>query len=246
MRILLVASIFSLSLGGLGHASVITFGDLDCLGQGCYGASDPTSGATQQGLSANTITLATNGFGHVYPFSPGASDFAGTDQIYVGSVQTGFHDGYSVSGPRINGPQTFTLDFSSLIGGGQTLSTLTLGIAADDFQSPAFGQPFTAKVNGSVNSALTSQLNALNQGGPVVQFFTIGLNPAVDAGSHILTLSIDEGGDGGDGWAVDFLTVGVTTQATSAVPEPSSIAVVAAGFAAMALVAVRRRYKTTA
>jgi hypothetical protein len=123
------------------------------------------------------------------------------------------------------------------------LSTLTLGIAADDFQFPSFGQPFTAKINGSVNSALTSQLKAFNQSGPIVQFFTIGLNPSVDSGSHILTLSIDEGGDGGDGWAVDFLTVGATTQGSSAVPEPSSVALLASVLAAMAGVAVRRRAK---
>jgi hypothetical protein len=27
----------------------------------------------------------------------------------------------------------------------------------------------------------------------------------------VLTLTIDDGGDGGDGWAIDFLTVAVTT-----------------------------------
>jgi threonine dehydrogenase-like Zn-dependent dehydrogenase len=41
-------------------------------------------------------------------------------------------------------------------------------------------------------------------------------------------VSIDQGGDGGDGWAVDFLTVGVTTSAAG-VPEPSMLLVVGAG-----------------
>ena len=40
---------------------------------------------------------------------------------------------------------------------------------------------------------------------------TIGIDPAVLQTNNILTLSIDEGGNGGDGWAIDFLTVGVTT-----------------------------------
>jgi hypothetical protein len=242
MRIAFALLVLVLTVGGnLSHAGVITFGSENCLGTGCYGTSDPTEGATLQGLAPNVVTLASNSFGHSFPFSPGVGDFPGTVQIYVGSVQTGFDDGYSVSPQRINGPDIMTLDFSSLIPSGQTLSTLTLGIAADDFQFPVFGNPFIVTVNGSVDSALTTQLESLNETGPVVQFFTIGLNPSVDTGSHILTLSINEGGNGGDGWAVDFLTVGVTTQA-SAVPEPSSIWVLAAGFVFMALIAARLRF----
>jgi hypothetical protein len=103
------------------------------------------------------------------------------------------------------------------------------------FQFPSFGQPFTASVNGSVNNALTTELDSLNLSGPVVQFFTIGLNPGVDLANHILTLSINEGGDGGDGWAVDFLTVGVTTTArTTPVPEPSTMMMLALGLGALA------------
>jgi hypothetical protein len=241
-----VGGMLLLTLGaGLGQAGVITFGDEDCLGIGCYGAVDPTAGATLEGLGASVVTLATNSFAHAYPFSPDPGDFPGTDQIYVGSVQTGAHDGYSISSQRINGPQVLTLDYGSLIGTGQSLATLTLGIAADDFQFSTYGQPFTAMVDGTVDSALTAELNALELGGPVVQFFTIGLDPALDTGSHVLTLSIDEGGDGGDGWAVDFLTVGVTTE-TAAVPEPSPLALITAGFAAMALAAARWRSKTAA
>jgi len=79
-------------------------------------------------------------------------------------------------------------------------------------------------------------LNAFNQTGPIVQFFTIGLDPTIDMGSHILTLSIDEGGDCGYGWAVDFLTAGVTTATTGGVPEPSTIAMW--GLAGLAAAAV--------
>jgi hypothetical protein len=103
------------------------------------------------------------------------------------------------------------------------------------FQFPSFVQPFTASVNGSVNNPLTTELDSLNLSGPVVQFFTIGLNPGVDLANHILTLSINEGGDGGDGWAVDFLTVGVTTTAsTTPVPEPSTMMMLALGLGALA------------
>jgi hypothetical protein len=238
MRFLIATTIvFGLVAACPAKASTITFGDEDCLNTNCYGASDPTSGATLQGLAANTITLATNSFGHGFPFAP-SGDFAGTDQIYVGSTQTGFHDGYS-SSPRLNGPQTLTLNYSSLLGPGDVLSSLTLGIAADDFQFPTFGQPYSASVNGVANAALTTELNTLNLGGPRVQFFTIGLDPSIDSGSHILTLTINQGGDGGDGWAVDFLTVGVTTR-SAAVPEPATLSLLAIGLAGAA---ARRRSK---
>jgi len=42
--------------------------------------------------------------GHEFPFTPSAGDFAGTDQIYVRSVQTAAHDGYAGAAQRINGP----------------------------------------------------------------------------------------------------------------------------------------------
>jgi hypothetical protein len=234
MRILSLSAISVFLLAASAHAAVITFGDQDCLGFGCYGATDPTSGATLQGLSPNTVTTATSSYAHSFPFSP-SGDFPGTDQIYVGSIQTGFHDGYSTMGVRLNGPQTLVLNYSSLVSGG--IGTLTLGIAADDFQFPVFGQPFTATVNGVVNTALTNLLNSLNQTGPVVQFVSIGLNPAIDTPTHTLTLAIDQGGDGGDGWAIDFLTVGVTTNAAAA-PEPATAAPFLAGIAGLLL---RRR-----
>src|SRR6266481_2089163 len=117
MRIITLTTISIFLLAASAHAAVITFGDQDCLGFGCYGATDPTSGATLQGLSPNAVTIATNSFGHSFPFSP-SGDFAGTDQIYVGSVQTGAHDGYSGMPVRINGPQTLVLNYSSLVSGG--------------------------------------------------------------------------------------------------------------------------------
>jgi hypothetical protein len=209
-------------------AGVITYGDEDCLNQGCYMGSDPTAGATLQGLAPNVVTLASNSFAHPYPFSP-SGDFPGTDQIFVGSVQTGSHDGYSSASQRINGPAVFSLDYSSLVGAGQTVISITLGIAADDFQFPSIGNPFTATVNGSVNAAISNQLNSFNLSGPVVQFFTTGLNPAIDNANHVLTLSIDEGGDGGDGYAVDFLTIGVATSPAGSAPEGSTMTLVGAG-----------------
>jgi len=136
----------------------LTFGTENCLGTGCYGASDPTAGATLAGLAPNVVTDATNSY----------------------------------------------------------------GIAADDFQFPVFGQLFLVTLNGGSDPSLTTKLESLNESGPVVHFFTIGLDPALDNPSHTLTLSINEGGDGGDGFAVDFLTLGVET-ASATTPEPSGI-----------------------
>ena len=78
-------------------------------------------------------------------------------------------------------------------------------------QFPVWRQPFSASINGTVNAALKRTLNSLVQTGPVVQFFSIGLDPASLDESNVLTLTIDNVGDGGDGWDVDFLTVGVQT-----------------------------------
>ena len=232
--------IWALAIAGLlatqAHAGVLEYGDEDVLGTGSYG-SDPKAGATLQGLAPGVVTLGAAPLGHGFPFAPAGGDFPGTDQIYVGSVQTGAHDGYSVS-PLLNGPQIITLDYSALVPPGETITSLTLGIAADDFQFPAFGQPFSALINGVADSALTTQLNAMDLGGPVVQFFTIGISPAALVSSNILTLSIDQGGDGGDGWAVDYLTVGVVTQSA---PEPGTLILLGIGAAALAAARMRRR-----
>lgn len=223
-------------------AQVLVFGDQDALGTGAYGASDPTAGATLQGLAPGVVTQASLITGHSFPFSPGVGDFAGTDQIYVGSTQTGFHDGYSAAAERLNGPQVFSLDYSSLVPSGSQIATFTLGIAADDFQFPSFGQAFTASINGTFNTALTTTLNSLSQGGPVTQFFAVGIDPTSLAMNHILTLAINQEGDGGDGWAVDFLTTGVTTRtmSLSSVPEPATVSLWSA-FGLLALVGFRLR-----
>jgi hypothetical protein len=196
-------------------AGVLTYGDKDLEGFGYPSGQDPTTGATLQGLAPNIVSLATNSYGHSYPFAPSAGDYPGTDQIYVGTTQTQNDDGYSGYSGRLHGPQVITLDYSSLIPAGQSVATLTLGLGADDFQFPTWGNPFTASINGIVNAAITTQLNALNQTGPYERFFSVGIDPSTLLASKVLTLSINEGGNGGDGWALDFLTVGVTTSPTS-------------------------------
>jgi hypothetical protein len=127
------------------------------------------------------------------------------------------------------------LDYSTAVGSLETITTFTLGIAADDFQFPVLGQPFSARINAIPYDPLSDLLNSLSQTGPAVQFVSIGLPVGLLVPNNSLTLEIDGGGDGGDGWAVDFLTVGVTT-----VPEPTASVL---GIIAGTLLLKRRRRK---
>jgi uncharacterized protein (TIGR03382 family) len=186
------------------------------------------------------VTFATLITQHGFPFSPEGDDLSGTDQIYAGSFSYSGGDGYSNALERINGIQEITIDYSALVPDGQTVDSLTLGIAADDFQNTVFGNPFTALVNNQQNAVLSDTLNGLNQTAPLVQFLTIGIgNIRAD---NTLTLTIRQASGGtparggdlpqGDGWAIDFLTIGITT-----IPTQGTVAL--AGLAG--LVSLRRR-----
>lgn len=214
------------------------YGDVDLLGFG-YGDGDPFAGATLVGLAPNAITAANNAFAHSFPFDPEVGEYPGTDQIYVGSFEYAGGDGYSQHPNRIAGIQTVTIDYSALVPQGQVLTSLTLGIAFDDFQNPLFGNPYTVVINDGVNSALTGLANSIDQTTPLTRLYTIGLDLSTLREDHTLTLQIRQAGGSrggdlpqGDGWAIDFLTIGATT-----VPTPG-----AATLAALAgLVGLRRR-----
>lgn len=225
------------SVGSARADTVEVYGDQDVLGTGTY-ASDPTAGATLVGLAPGVVTFATLITPHGFPFSPEGDDLAGTDQIYAGAFSYVGGDGYSNALERINGAQVINVDYSALVPEGQTVDSLTLGIAADDFQYPVFANPYTAVVNDQIDPVLSSTLNGLDQTNPNVQFFTIGIgNIRAD---NTLTLVIRQAsgvsrGDPqpqGDGWAIDFLTIGITT-----VPSQGTMAL--AGLAG--LVSLRRR-----
>jgi hypothetical protein len=205
-------------------AGVIVYGDKDILGTGTY-TVDPTTNAVLSGLLPGVSSLGyygISGLTHGFPFSPSTSDFPGTDQIFVGSNHTANRDGYASY--AIRGPLIAYLDFSSIVPVGQTVTTLTLGIGFDDFQQPFFHQPFVLKINGLLDNALTNLANSFDQTGPRVSFATIGIDPTILGENNQFVLTIDQTGDGGDGWAVDFFTIGVTSSG-NIVPEPSSFAI---------------------
>jgi len=221
-------------------AEVIQFGDRDLLNTGAY-ADDPTAGATLQGLAPGVVTAATKSYTHPFPFTPDPGTFGGTDQMYTSGQDTRPHDGYSGSNGTVDGPQVLTMDYNSVVPAGHKVESLTLGVAADDFQQPKFNLPFVAKVNQVVNAALTDQLNAMDLSTPEVRFFSVGIDPAILAPSNVLDLSIERAGPGRDGWAVDFTTIGVTT--AQPVPEPTTLGVMVLGALALGLRTYRRRRK---
>jgi len=221
------------------RAEVMQYGDRNLLGTGSY-PTDPTAGATLEGLAPGAVTVATNSYRHPFPFTPAPGAAPGTDQMYTMGAPSTTHDGYSVSKGVINGPQVMNINYGGLVAAGQNVGTLTLGLAADDFQQPLLHEPFVAKVNGLIDAALSKQLNSLDLSSPAVQFFSVGIDPALLNASKVLSVDIERAGPASDGWAVDFATVGVTL-APQAVPEPTTLSVLILGFAGLGVRAWRRR-----
>ena len=256
-----LVALAALSLSAARPASaqgILEYGNENQDGAGPYASGfDPKAGAALSGLTAGQTTQGAQSSGHTefFPDAP-AGDFAGTDTIHVGSTFTDqAHDGYAGQylyapspGHVVKGPDSFSLNYSSLVPAGQTLQTLTLGLEADDFQYAKYGNPFTATINGVESSEIESVLNSVVLTDPSSQFFTFGIDPSLLTSSNVLNLSIDEGGDGGDGYAVDFLTVGVTTSgapAAAPVPEASTTVsfglLIALGLGGLAVTARKRR-----
>jgi len=98
--------------------------------------------------------------------------------------------------------------------------------------SSFLGESVHATINGSVTLGSPRYWGtSIDESGPVVQFFTIGIDPATLLANQrpdLVRSTKAETAD--DGWAVDFFTVGVTTSAT-AVPSRRPWALMAGGLA---------------
>src|SRR3954451_9211963 len=90
------------------RAGVMEYGDRDLLGTGTY-PTDPTAGATLQGLAPGAITVASGSFRHVFPFTPSSTYFPGTDRIYANGAATPQHDGYTGTTVTADGPQVLSM-----------------------------------------------------------------------------------------------------------------------------------------
>lgn len=218
------------------QAMILEYGDRDCLGMDCYGEIDPTAGVTLTGLQGGESSISPERIFHSYPFSPAADDYAGTDQIFCTSVGSSEeNDGYCNSDEALSAPLTAVLDYSVALSPNEVVKSLTLGIASDDFQSRDFGGTFTAFINGQEVDFLSQLLDSLNNGGPSVKFFSIGVPQDILAENHELSIEIRKEGESRDGFAVDFFTVGVET-----VPTPAAILPVLMG---MGSAATRKKQK---
>jgi len=107
----------------VGAADVIFYGDQDVLGWGSY-ASDPTAGATVEGLAPGQVTSATSVKKHGYPFDPGLLT---PDHVLTLSIDQGLHagDGWAVDYLSVGvttkpmpEPATWALLLTGLVGFG--------------------------------------------------------------------------------------------------------------------------------
>ena len=194
------------------QSQVLVFGDKDLFGTQYANGVDPTAGTQLDGLTPGQVTMSSGTYYYAHGFAPGLgdlggqSDYPGTDQPYVGSAIT------DVQSPTLRGPQIISMDYSSQVPAGQQVAGLTLGMAVTGFDSTDTRDTYTAWINGQVNRPLSQELNSLRQGGQMTQFFTTGIDPKLLRPGNSLSLQIDASGDWAGPWAIDFLTIGVTTE----------------------------------
>lgn len=199
---------------------VLVYGDKDLFGSQYPKGAHPTAGAQLYGLQPGQVSTATQTYDYGNIFTPGfgdlggQTDYPGTDQLYVASSST----------PQMSqiqrGPEVISMDYSSQVPPGQVATGLTLGMAASNFNAQGTQQTYTAWINNQIDVPLSRQLNSLEMSAQDTQFFAIGIDPQLLLPDDTLTLKIDASGSSNPlAWAIDFLTIGVTT---APAPTPPS------------------------
>jgi len=117
-------------------------------------------------------------------------------------------DGYSQAGKLASKPVAIAIPLHSVKN--STISSASLTMFVDDFQSSDFCSKFRVHVNGRRFTDLEKILNSLNQGGPIGKFISARFSPELLSvlKSDKLTLMIDDSTTGAhDGFAIDFVKV---------------------------------------
>jgi len=211
-------------------AKILVFGDKDLFGSQYPNGVDPTTGAQLSGLQPGQVSTATQTYDYNDNFTPnfgdlgGQTDYPGTDQLYVASNTT----------PQMNqiqrGPQVISMDYSSQVPPGQAVSGLTLGMSITGFDAQETQQTYSVWINNQIDVPLSRYINSVELGAHATQFFAIGVDPQLLLPNNTLTLKIDSTGSQNPlAWAIDFLTIGVTTSPAPAAQPSSTTAPVTPG-----------------
>lgn len=191
-------------------AWMIRLGDIDNLGFGWEDGFDPFSGKETPA--------------HAYPWDRNEKDTLGFDMIMLpssmgkkdngcgGDGYSGQHDAMMEKYGRTN----FALNIPMGLPKETTISSATIMMFVDDFQSPVFCSKFEAYLNGRRAPFIEKALNALNQTGPIGKMITLRVpQDFLDSlKSPVLSLYIDDATTGAaDGYAIDFIKILVNQNA---------------------------------
>jgi hypothetical protein len=201
LQAVILAVLLLLAAGGspcaAGEADlVVQVGDMDNLGFGWPEGYDVFSGESTPF--------------HEFEFYPGPNDPPGTDKImlgtsYIGDPPAGA-DGYTdISSRPDNLPVPIRAEYDLK---GIQVSSATLQIFVDDFQSPVFQSDFQVSINGQRAPFLEAILNSLDQTGAAGRLISAPVPPDFlpHVASGVFEIYIDDPTTGaGDGFAVDFV-----------------------------------------
>ncbi len=177
--------------------AMIRVGDIDNLGFGWTEGFIPFSGKSTEP--------------HNYPWEMNGDEAGGTDRVFIPSSyryeSESPHDGYAGSTERpANFPKPITFILNEIKG--ITITSASLQLFVDDFQSDDFDSKFQFRLNGQRFIEAEKMLNKLQQAGPVGKMITLKFSAEQLQllKGDTLSVFIDDIETGiGDGYAIDFV-----------------------------------------